>query len=81
MGNIEYNYSHPPWIIWYLPAIGVVVVMEAGLLLPAPFMAVMEMVYLASSSTPDRVYCLVVPSLSGIILVPSSPGHPLMEKL
>ncbi len=55
--------------------------MVAGLLLPASLVAVMEMVYLASSSTPDRVYCLVVPSLSGIVLVPSSPGHPLMEKL
>ena len=54
--------------------------MAAGLLLPAPFMAVMEMVYLASSSTPDIVYCLVVPSFSVIILLPS-PEHPLIEKV
>ncbi len=60
----------------YLPAIYVVVMMVAGLLLPAPFMAVMEMLYLASSSTSDIVYCLAVPSLSGIMSEPSSPGHP-----
>ena len=54
--------------------------MVTGSLLPAPLMAVIEMVYLASSSTPNIVYCLVVPLVSVIILLPS-PEQPLIEKV
>ena len=71
----SYVHGHMANTHTHTPALNVIAVVLAPLLLPALFMAVMVVIKSLNSSSPVTVYSLVVPSLVVMVTGASALGH------